>query len=340
MTEPKDIRIFFSWQSDLPQDPTTRAIRNALREACSDIEALYPVRIILDEATRGVAGAANIPFEIARKIEMADIFVADITTVAMTESKKSLPNANVTFELGLSVAHLGWYRTILIFNKALAPLENLPFDFDRQRITTYSMPDSKESIRSSAPGFRSVLKTAVEHIVAEAPKRPLELKGKTETEIRRERDIANIKWFMRHISTTALDNHIREMPGMLFHAALFIYDGLTEVTQSIEFKLYDVDLEKLMRDIYHSLGETLKYDHYYRETNNNWVQAFGSPRHHGFADIDGEAEAAKNIIKSIKILDEKLRLMLDRLRSDYIEIDTNETNRLFHLNFKESMKID
>ncbi|MEX2695822.1 hypothetical protein [Rhizobium mongolense] len=327
-----EITIFFSWQSDLPQGPTTKAIRKALREAFSEIEADHDVHLKLDEATRNVPGAANIPFEIARKIEAADIFVCDITTVATVSGKqaKSLPNPNVTFELGLSVGHLGWYRTILMFNEQLAEMQNLPFDFDRQRISKYKMADSNEAIKAAQGDLRSLLRVAVEHIVLEAPKRPSELKNKSEAEIRRERDLVNIRWYLRQISTSLLDMHIREMPDRLHYFAGFMHDNLRAVVHRSDFELYDRKLQEAMLKLYKRLGKTLEYDRFYRELSNTWVQGFGMPRRNHFSakDASDEQTAATEILAAVRKLDKSVRALVKKIRADYIEIDLDETNAI------------
>ncbi len=344
MTPVKEITVFFSWQSDLPQGPTTKAIRKALRDAFSEIEAEHDFHLKLDEATRKVSGAANIPFEIARKIEAADIVVCDITTVATmqsnpdkSETKKSLPNPNVTFELGLSVAHVGWYRTILLFNEELAKMENLPFDFDRQRISKYAMADDTDKIKAAQGNLRSLLRVALEHVVLEAPKRPSELKNKTEAELRRERDLVNIRWYLRQISTSLLDLHVRELPERMHYFAGYMHDSLDAVVHKSDFKLYDLKLQEIMLKLYKRLGNTLKYDRFYRELNHSWVQSFGMPRSGQFniKDIEEEQAAAKEIVEAARKLNKSIQSLVKRIREHYIEIDLDETNATFAAAYKK-----
>jgi len=74
--------IFYSWQSDLPNDTNKNAIRQALRIASNNIEKEVPnISIKLDEATRDMPGSPNIPNAIFSKIENADIFVCDLSTI-------------------------------------------------------------------------------------------------------------------------------------------------------------------------------------------------------------------------------------------------------------------
>lgn len=335
MTVEIDITVFFSWQSDLPQEQTTKAIRRALRAAASEIELTHSVHIKLDEATRNVSGAVYIPAEIARKIEVADIVIADITTVARTQSGKSLPNANVTFELGLSVAHLGWSRNILLFNKDLEMLENLPFDFDRHRISTYEFTNEVDQKKKQDGDLKKLLGIALEQIIADNPKRPSELRVKSESEIRRERDIANINWFMRQISTGSIDFHIKHMPYKLHEIADYMHSRLDAVVNRADFRLYDEETELLMRSVYLSLSSSLRYPQYYREAGSGGLRLFGRRSNPSFAEEDAESVIANEISKAIHDLNENVKLLLARLRYHYIEVDFDESSRLLLKEYKE-----
>jgi hypothetical protein len=167
----KTVRIFFSWQSDLDQDLTTRAIRAALRAAMTTVEKDYPVDITLEEATSNVPGAPYIPYALADKITKADIFVGDITTVIRLggQTGKSLPNPNVTFELGIASAELGWNRIIILFNTALAELDDLPFDFDRHRISKFNFSADAKARKGNENDLRKLAHAAIAQIVADHP---------------------------------------------------------------------------------------------------------------------------------------------------------------------------
>ena len=76
--------VFYSWQSDLPDETNRQLIREGLRDASSKLETEYSsdsLQIEIDEATRGIPGSPNIPLTIFEKIRSADAFVADITTI-------------------------------------------------------------------------------------------------------------------------------------------------------------------------------------------------------------------------------------------------------------------
>ena len=138
-----EIIVFYSWQSDLPEETNRRFIRESLRNASSVVEEKCisnNLRIDLDEAKRSKPGSANIPQTILEKIKVADIFVCDITTInkSAPDEYRRVPNPNVLIELGYAIAFLGWERIILLFNTSFGTLSlDAPFDIDRHRISPY-----------------------------------------------------------------------------------------------------------------------------------------------------------------------------------------------------------
>ena len=321
------MKIFFSWQSDVAQNATTRAIRGALAKAAAAATARIGAPVTPEEATRDVPGSPYIPAKLAEKIRGSDIFVADITTVATMPSGKSVPNPNVTFELGIAAAHLGWDRVVLLFNRDVAEFKDLPFDFDRHRISTYRVVEAKTVASSERKALEELVAVAIDTILDQDPPRPRDLEGKTEQEIKHGRDAANLKWFFRHISVDMLGMHASEMPDMLHYFAPVMYDGLSEVLASPSFRLYDKDLEKRLRSLVVKLGKSLGYDQHYRELNSAWVQAFGQPG--PYRDFQKERDAAKEIRKIVAGLARELRHVVETVRGEFIEIDLDETSRAF-----------
>lgn len=319
--------IFFSWQSDIASNANTRAIRIAVDAAARVMTTKFGEEIARDEATRDVPGAPYIPGKLAEKIRRSDIFVGDITSISVMPDGKSLPNPNVTFELGLAVAHLGWDRIILLFSESIANFDKLPFDFDRHRISRYKIEDVNKPATVDQKKLTDLVTRAVEIILDQSPLRPRELEGKSEAEIKHSRDLVNIRWFFRHISIDMLGSHIQEMPQKLHYFAIIMSDGLEGVVDSPSFRLYDEALEDRLRSLYHDLNASLGFFAAYRETNSPWVQAFGmrgSDR-----DVAKEVEITGEIRKIVASLATNLDHVISRIRADYIEIDLDETSREF-----------
>jgi hypothetical protein len=327
----KAVRIFFSWQSDLDQDLTTRAIRAALRDAMTAVEQDYPVDVTLDEATSNVPGSPYIPYALADKITKADIFVGDITTAVRLhgQSGKSFPNANVTFELGIASAELGWNRIIMLFNTALAEFDDLPFDFDRHRISKYEFSADPNLRKRHQGDLRQLARAAIAQIVTDDPKRPRELQDIPQEQIKRSRDIENLRWFLHRISTAYLDKHIQEMPTYLDYSAVMMCGGVEELRQRSDFLFYDADLTAATNGVIDSLEATLSHPGEYRDTTNPLRQAFGQP---GDMDIhvrESQTRAWEEINAARHQLKKYLYELIAIVRERYIEIDIDKTNVVF-----------
>jgi len=147
------MKVFWSWQSDLPPAVTRTVIKKSLQAALDTLSTeldLDPAeRPELDHDTKGAAGAVGIADTIFKKIDGATLFVADVTPIGEAPSLvagkalKKLPNPNVLIELGYALKALGEGAVILVSNEALggAP-ENLPFDLRGRRSVIFNLPTS------------------------------------------------------------------------------------------------------------------------------------------------------------------------------------------------------
>lgn len=137
------IRVFYSWQSDLPNNTNRSFIENALKDAAKGIQSDNSLNVepVIDRDTLGVSGAPNIAEVILQKIDQSQVFVADVTIINSGTRKRRTPNPNVVFELGYAMARLGSQHLILVFNTAYGKVEQLPFDLKMQRNITYSVKD-------------------------------------------------------------------------------------------------------------------------------------------------------------------------------------------------------
>ena len=138
--------IFYSWQSDLPNNTNRGFIDTALRRAIAaigrdDTAALEPV---MDRDTLGVAGSPDIAVSIFAKIASADVFVADVSIINQQENGRPTPNPNVLFELGFAVAELGWENVILVMNDFFGDPSVLPFDLRGRRVIVYTASPERE----------------------------------------------------------------------------------------------------------------------------------------------------------------------------------------------------
>ena len=88
--------IFYSWQSDLPNNINRGFIGNCLdravrKIASDDLSLDYDI----DRDTLDVSGSPDIVATIFKKIDNASIFIADTTFVTGGEGKRLSPNPNL-----------------------------------------------------------------------------------------------------------------------------------------------------------------------------------------------------------------------------------------------------
>ena len=103
----------------------------------------------IDRDTRGLAGAPDIGDSIYEKIDSADIFIADVTIINHDYEGRKTLNPHVLIELGYAVKVLGWDRIVLLYNKDLGEIEELPYDINHRKITLFSLngDEDKEKAR-------------------------------------------------------------------------------------------------------------------------------------------------------------------------------------------------
>src|SRR5687768_5550906 len=98
-------KVFYSWQSDLPNATNRGFILTALEAACAEVakDVAVEERPEVDRDTQGVPGAPDIAATIFAKIDSADVFLADISIVAQADGERPCPNPNVLIELGYAI---------------------------------------------------------------------------------------------------------------------------------------------------------------------------------------------------------------------------------------------
>lgn len=170
-------RIFYCWQSDLP-NPTNRGfIEKALESAAKAIskDDSVDVQPDIDRDTLGIPGAPDIASTILAKIAQSQAFVCDLTIINREVSQDAdkkvrlVPNPNVLIELGYALAVLGWERTILVFNTAFGRVEELPFDLRNKRVIDYHMPLEATDRANERQALTRKLENALLTIIATLP---------------------------------------------------------------------------------------------------------------------------------------------------------------------------
>ena len=171
-----EIKVFYSWQSDLPGNQTKNLIQGSIDSA---VKALRnTAEIIADRDTKNVLGTPDVTETIFQKIADSDIFVADISIINkystfdnegnIVDVVKYSPNPNVLVELGFAAAVLGWEHIICIINTDFGCIEDLPFDLEHRRPFAYSL--NKTDKVTVKKDICRVIMTAVEDVLENGPR--------------------------------------------------------------------------------------------------------------------------------------------------------------------------
>lgn len=162
-------RIFYSWQSDLPNNTNRGFIENALEKAISEINSDDSFTMIpfLDRDTAGLTGSPDISATIFNKIDDSSVFVCDVSIInGISDGVRSTPNPNVLIELGYAVSKLGWSNIILIINDAYGGVELLPFDLRGRKVLVYTIDSETSDKSTERKKVSSILKKAVGEILS------------------------------------------------------------------------------------------------------------------------------------------------------------------------------
>ena len=141
-----NVTIFYSWQSDHRDTKNfiEKALKAAIKEVAKDVSFEQSPR--LDKDTKGSVGSVNIIDTIIKKIDVCGIFVADVSIIGEIGDKKQV-NQNMMFELGYAIARRTETNTLLLFNKDLGDINDLPFDIKVKRVMTFSISDDVTGVK-------------------------------------------------------------------------------------------------------------------------------------------------------------------------------------------------
>ena len=127
--------LFYSWQSDLPNNRNRGLIRRAIDDAITQLNRDLDVEdaIRVDQDTQDEPGSPPITDTILRKIEECAVFVPDVTFVVGGGEDRPTPNPNVMIEYGYALKVCGDRCILPVFNTASGQWEDLPFDMKHKR---------------------------------------------------------------------------------------------------------------------------------------------------------------------------------------------------------------
>lgn len=161
-----ECKIFYSWQSDLPNATNRGFIQKALESAAKALRAdAVQVEPVVDRDTVGVPGSPDIASTIFNKIDQAQIFVCDVSIVNLMKEARPTPNPNVLIELGYALKALGSDRIIMVMNRAFGEPELLPFDLRLRRVVTYNMPVAENERAGERKRLESIFREGLQAIL-------------------------------------------------------------------------------------------------------------------------------------------------------------------------------
>lgn len=166
------IKIFYSWQSDLENKFNRGFIKGVLESAVKGLNKnleFYEAEreLTLDHDTKDVPGTPDLTGTIFDKISSAAIFIADISFVAVNNSKnRKVANPNVLIELGYAISKLGSDRVLCVLNNATGKAEELPFDLKHKRYPIqYCLNEDSKDKANQKNRFIADLKEAITTIL-------------------------------------------------------------------------------------------------------------------------------------------------------------------------------
>ena len=162
--------IFYSWQTDTPDNCNRTFIRAALKTAIKQLKEVPEVEDSprLDSGMEGIAGSPEVATIMFKKIESAAMFLGDVTLTGTAlrsdGEKRRMPNSNVAVEMGFAAGVLGWERVICVMNEAFGKRDEQPFDVRNRRYPiNYSLAADAEpeAVEQARNGLVADLKAAL-----------------------------------------------------------------------------------------------------------------------------------------------------------------------------------
>jgi hypothetical protein len=240
-----NINIFYSWQCDLSQSTNQNAIRKAINTYITNFDS-QTKRIILNEATSNESGSPDIPTTIFNKISSCDIFICDISLINGNFDGKKTPNPNVLIELGYASALLGWDRIIMVFNKAFGRIDDLPFDLEKKRCLLYELDEDKNKFKNSFDDLKEKIKLSINTILERNPSKLIRFNTYNVDQIKRERDMENIKIFLGCIDEKTIHSFVESLPYQVFNDIFIISTSLDDKIKPTFFLYDSVLLAKIL----------------------------------------------------------------------------------------------
>ncbi|MCK5581800.1 MAG: hypothetical protein KAJ18_11075 [Candidatus Omnitrophica bacterium] len=158
------LNIFYSWQSDLPNNTNRGLIGDCLEKSLKNIykKNNSVSEYIIESDSRDESGTPDIVSNIFSKIDKCDIFIGDISIINNDYSGRMNPNPNVLIELGYASSIVGWENILCVFNDDFGRKEELPFDIRFRKPIGYSTTNNRADAKKA---LISKLERSIQEII-------------------------------------------------------------------------------------------------------------------------------------------------------------------------------
>lgn len=296
--------IFYSWQSDLPNNTNRSFIENAIKKAIKKLSFETQVYAEYDRDTLGITGSPDISDAIFEKIDKSSIFLCDISIVNSDYYGRKTPNPNVLVELGYAAKTLGWEKVICLFNVKYGDLRDLPFDLNHKRILCYNSDNTNEKDKVSEIIYKNVSEMFSKGILFN----PLKdhVKGKV--------DYCLLE-ILKHISVilydiSSMSESLGKVNELLISDKMTILDRLKEKRTILGFFAYKNlnDVQDKLIELFNMISSSSNYPTNWAVTILNlqdWIRSFqwhtSFRREHPLYIKKLDPDRAYNVVRAGKI---------------------------------------
>lgn len=190
----------------------------------------------------------------------------------------------------------------------------------------HSTYDSKASqhknfTEAEVKHWRDELCRALTKLLTPTLSTPLPIPGAARADELRARDLETIKTALRTIHWPTLDNHIQELPLLIFDPIFHFWEGFNGVVSSSLFHIYDSSIASSIRELHRQWSVTVSFGiHYMPKGNGSYI--FANLGHRPLTDE--EERDWERIRKAALALTGVKRRLLDRIRRVFKEVDIEE----------------
>ena len=212
----------------------------------------------------------------------------------------------------------------MLLNEAYGPPEQLPFDFDRHRVSKYKIENPSTGNVSRAQ-LDKLLSDAIEVIIKQNPKKAKHEKALTPEQERHKRDVRNLRLLLEDLHVPTVEAHIRDAPKRVSDRIIYFWDGFKGCVDSRLFHIYDEVALAKVRRLYEAWGWSLSFgDHYDSSLKSPYY--FFVPQQEPWSQDD--EETWDEIETSLHELAEALDDFLADVRVRYLEIDIDALSQV------------